>query len=338
MKYSVLLLAISSIFVAACEDDEDPSHEPKIYFKNDGVYEIAPTDTLLIEPKIIYDKRSTYQWLVDNQVVSNELNYLFAPQAMRDYSLTFSVDNSNGADTFNLRVSVVKNIDFEQFDNFTIPSKSDLYLLPDTLTREFFIIDDVRFNTQINADTTEWNGLAFSNRTSPANSINDAKAGCAYVLNSSASKNYGVVHNVDSLDASKVIFTDRSYSVKSIDVANDNFVYLASKYGYLSADSALTYSYFSYDDYLRLLLLTCATATATAWISQSKKQGNSVTRNRIKRRLREAVTPFIPHLKQGYNIIFVARSGIPEAEFSKLTDAVREALCQAKLLNQEDAR
>ena len=252
MKYSVLLLAISSIFVAACEDDEDPSHEPKIYFKNDGVYEIAPTDTLLIEPKIIYDKRSTYQWLVDNQVVSNELNYLFAPKAMRDYSLTFSVDNSNGADTFNLRVSVVKNIDFEQFDNFTIPSKSDLYLLPDTLTREFFIIDDVRFNTQINADTTAWNGLAFSNRTSPANSINDAKAGCAYVLNSSASKNYGVVHNVDSLDASKVIFTDRSYSVKSIDVANDNFVYLASKYGYLSADSALTYSYFSYDDYLRL--------------------------------------------------------------------------------------
>ena len=71
-------------------------------------------------------------------------------------------------------------------------------------------------------------------------------------------------------------------------------------------------------------------------ISVNKKQGNSVTRNRIKRRLREAVTPFIPHIKEGYNIIFVARRGIPEAEFIKLTEMVRDALNQSKLLDQEE--
>ena len=89
--------------------------------------------------------------------------------------------------------------------------------------------------------------------------------------------------------------------------------------------------------YFSCIVARRRTGSSRIGISVSKKQGNSVTRNRIKRRLREAVTPFIPHIKKGYNIIFVARKGIPEAEFAKLTETVREALCQAKLLEQEEA-
>ena len=37
--------------------------------------------------------------------------------------------------------------------------------------------------------------------------------------------------------------------------------------------------------------------------SVSKKIGNSVTRNRAKRRMREALTPLIPSIKGGVNII-----------------------------------
>lgn len=90
--------------------------------------------------------------------------------------------------------------------------------------------------------------------------------------------------------------------------------------------------------YFSCIVARRKTGSSCIGISVSKKQGNSVTRNRIKRRLREAVTPFIPHIKHGYNIIFVARQGIPEAEFFKLTDTVREALNQSKLLNQEEVK
>lgn len=50
----------------------------------------------------------------------------------------------------------------------------------------------------------------------------------------------------------------------------------------------------------------------------SKKIGTAVMRNKIKRRLREAVRPLIPQIKENYHIIIVARSRIRTAAFSEL--------------------
>ena len=64
-------------------------------------------------------------------------------------------------------------------------------------------------------------------------------------------------------------------------------------------------------------------------ISVSKKQGNSVRRNRIKRRMREAVTPLIPLMRGGINVIFVAREGVIDAPFAEIGVAMQQTLERA---------
>ena len=71
--------------------------------------------------------------------------------------------------------------------------------------------------------------------------------------------------------------------------------------------------------------------------SVSKKIGNSVTRNRAKRRMREALTPLIPSIKGGVNIIFIARDAIVEAPFLNIRDGMRSLLERAELLKTRDS-
>lgn len=73
-------------------------------------------------------------------------------------------------------------------------------------------------------------------------------------------------------------------------------------------------------------------------ISASKKLGNSVVRNRVKRRLRESFSPVIPRVKDGYDFIFIAREPIVDAKFTDIGDAVLNLLRRADLLKKEEKR
>ncbi len=66
----------------------------------------------------------------------------------------------------------------------------------------------------------------------------------------------------------------------------------------------------------------------------SKRIGNAVVRNRVKRRLREAVR--LTPVKPGWDAVFIARRDISRANFQELKQAMENLLRRTQLVEYEE--
>jgi ribonuclease P protein component len=68
-----------------------------------------------------------------------------------------------------------------------------------------------------------------------------------------------------------------------------------------------------------------------------RRVGKAVTRNRVKRRMRESVRMRIQkhEIAAGWDVVFIARHPIRDASFHQVDEAIGLVLCRAGLLREE---
>jgi len=90
------------------------------------------------------------------------------------------------------------------------------------------------------------------------------------------------------------------------------------------------------EKYVVMYIIKNGSASNRVGFSVSKKIGNSVVRNRVKRLMKEIYRKLAGNTKLGYDMVFTARVGSGSADYSKIEKNIISILKRAKLHISEE--
>lgn len=86
---------------------------------------------------------------------------------------------------------------------------------------------------------------------------------------------------------------------------------------------------------MTLIFVRARTYNTKVGFSVSKKIGNAVVRNKVKRRLKDSFGRYMPIIKNGYYVVIATKKPISEITFAQLHEELGMLLNKAGLLKPE---
>lgn len=224
MNKSLIFLStciLSPIIFLSCENNVKDLPPSEIYINMPvGGYEVRVNDTIDISPKITYDIKSSYTWMLNDEVVSDKKDLRLIPQSLQAYQYAFTVKNDRGTADTAIFVQALYLTDFEEKE---LPKDTFWVNKENTAS---FASEQVRFEINGNYSSDNWTGFTYSNLVGTKTSKALTKFSCfnkplkhsSSIFGVAVLDPYGKAVALETVDGEDHLF-------KSISINNSYYVY-----------------------------------------------------------------------------------------------------------------
>nr|WP_319399463.1 DUF4465 domain-containing protein [uncultured Carboxylicivirga sp.] len=232
MKFkSIIILAAISLAIVSCFKDDKPVPAPTIYLSMPvGGFDVDIDSTFIIEPKITYDVSSSYEWTLNDEIISTERDFKFTDYDYGSYQFHFKITTPSGSDTMTIPVHAM---DICSFEEFTLKDSSFHYYPEEG----FYSWKYAQLSNNYNGNNRDWSGFAISKGVNKTSGALSNQFSVYYASGAESSTNFGVFKQSDEINH-KISFTDgKAHQLESMEVNNSTLAYLTMNQGFNRRDT-----------------------------------------------------------------------------------------------------